>query len=153
MGDTQLESEANELEEIEDKYKILIVPAIEFYNDPERQPIILANFLRRQRYGNSYFKLIHKDHYFTIYERFIKLLLQRPDSMIRYAVLKNGTILGWCLYEKKTVHFVWVKKEACRKGIGSALLPKEFDSFSHITNKILSSWNSRFPNARFTPFI
>ena len=52
----------------------------------------------------------------------------------------------------KTIHYIWVKNEVRRQGIGKALMPKEFDTISHITNKGISIWVNHFPEVKFNPF-
>ena len=72
--------------------------------------------------------------------------------MIRLAMLDDETILGWSLYEYKTLHYIWVKQEVRRQGIAKALMPKDIEFFSHITNKGLSIWSSKYKELRFNPF-
>ena len=115
--------------------------------------VILGPFLNSLRYGNDLFKLIERDAYFNSYGRYIRGLLQRPDSVIKFAILDDGTIAGWCLFERRTVHYVWVKKEARREGMMRQLLPNEFDVISHLTNQGLKLWANHFPQVIFNPFI
>lgn len=118
----------------------------------EYKNLIIAPFLNSLRYGNDLFKLIDKDSYYANYARYIEALLKRDKSVVKMAVLSDETVMGWCLSEDKTVHYVWVKKEARRKGIGRALLPKEFSRISHITNKGINIWVNNFPEVSFNPW-
>ena len=126
-------------------YKALNIPS-GFEN------VVKAPFLNSLRYGNDLFKLIDQESYYTAYGKYIDSLLKRPKAIVRFAVLDDLTVLGWSLTEVDIVHYVWVKKEVRRQGIAKALVPFEFKFFSHITNKGLSIWNAKCPQARFNPF-
>lgn len=104
------------------------------------------------RYGNDLFKLMDKDSYYEAYSRYIDSILHKPTSTIRIAALDDETVLGWSLSEDKIVHYVWVKKEVRRQGIARSLLPKEFDTITHITNVGMNIWVNKFPQVRFNPF-
>lgn len=151
MGNQALELPPNEFEGIESSYQVkaYLAPSLpeEFIN------LIRAPFLNSLRYGNELFKLIDQKSYYSIYGRFIDSLLNRPKSIVRMALLKDKTVLGWSLSEGETVHYVWVKKEVRRQGIAKAILPPNFTTISHITNQGMSLWNSKFPHVRFNPFI
>lgn len=148
MGDKKLELETVEVE------KSYVVKEYEPIHMPlDRINLIRAPFLNSLRSGNDWYKLIDNDHYFAIYPKVIEALLLRPKIKVRFAELKDQTILGWCMYEDSLVHYIWVKSELRRQGIGQSLLPKEFDSVSHLTNKALRLWTQHYPHVRFTPFI
>jgi hypothetical protein len=149
MGSEDLDTETNELKEI-NFYKIVTYQAKNL--PPQFKNLIIAPFLNHARNGNAWFKLIDRDHYNKFYTQFIESLLNRPHCQIRMAVLDDETVLGWCLRENKTVHFVFVKKEARRRGICRAVLPKDFEVITHITNVGLNIWGNKFSNARFEPF-
>lgn len=119
---------------------------------PEFTNLIIAPFLNSLRYGNDLFKLIDKDAYYFSYSKYIESLLRRPHAIVRLAILNDMTVLGWCLAENKVIHYVWVKKEVRRQGIGQALLPKVFDTISHITNKGINIWVNHYPAVKFDPF-
>lgn len=150
MGDKVLELETNELKEVESSYRIRIYSTLllpeEFKN------LVIAPFLNSLRYGNDLFKLIDKDAYYKSYGKYIELLMKRPQAQVKLAMLSDETVLGWSLYEPNTLHYVWVKKEVRRQGIGRSLLPKEFDTITHITNKGISIWINKYPEVKFDPF-
>lgn len=150
MGSQELEPTRDESEEVESSYKIIPYAGhslpFEFRNS------IIAPFLNSLRYGNDLYKLIDKDAYFTNYGKYIDIILLRPNMRVKIAMLKDKTVLGWSLVENKTLHYIWVKKEVRRQGIGRSLLPKEFDTISHITNKAIGIWVNHYPEVRFNPF-
>jgi hypothetical protein len=150
MGSEELEPETKKLAEVESSYRIV-------YHQGSKLPIeyrnlIVAPFLNSLRYGNDLYKLIDKDAYFNNYSRYIEGLLLRPMAIVKLAMLKDETVLGWSLVEHKTVHYVWVKKEVRLQGICRALLPKEFNTISHITHKGINIWVKHFPDVGFNPW-
>lgn len=151
MGNRILEPETNEPEgEIESNYRIVYFMGTKL--PPEYKSVIMAPFLRTLRDGNDFYKLIDHDAYFLNYPKYINIILQRPMMLVKMAMLKDNTVLGWALVEHKTVHYVWVKKEVRMQGICRALLPKEFDTISHITNRAINIWVKHFPDVRLNPF-
>lgn len=149
VGSKELEFAANEPEE--DHYKVVAylgshLPK-EFYN------LIQATFKNHLRTGLDIYKLIDQDHFYEAYGKIVEALLNRPKAVIRIAMLKDRTVLGWSLSEDLTLHFVWVKKEQWHQGIGTALVPKGFDTITHLTNRGLNIWANKYPKARFKPFL
>lgn len=152
MGDKELESKPDEPKE--DGYKVITYTNKTFPCDFRN--LIIAPFLNSLRYGNDLFKLIDKEGYYLAYGKYIDSLLNKSNIRMTLAILEDGSVLGWCLWEwsepTNIVHYVWVKKEARRNGICKSLLPLEFGVITHITNKGLTLWN-KYPDARLNPFI
>jgi hypothetical protein len=148
MGSETLEPTSSGAKE--ERYRLISYIAPEL--PPDFKNLIIAPFLNSLRYGNDLYKLIDKDAYYLKYAKYVELLLTRSTCVIKLAILNDDTVLGWCLAEGKAVHYVWVKKEVRRQGICQALLPKSFDTISHITNKGINIWINHFPNVRFDPF-
>jgi hypothetical protein len=147
MGNQKLESTANEPQE---RYRLISYKGSVIPSDLRN--LIIAPFLNSLRYGNDLFKLIDKDAFYFSYGKFIDVLLQRPNASVKFAILDDETVLGWCMSEQKILHYIWVKKEVRRQGIGKALMPKDFDTISHITNKGINIWVNYYPEKRFNPF-
>lgn len=149
VGSQNLESKTDESKEIVSykikNFKASLLP-LSFRN------VIIAPFLNSLRYGNDLFKLIDKDIYYSVYGKYVELLMNRPNAQIKIALLEDEIVLGWSLSELKTLHYIWIKKDLRRQGIAKTLLPKEFDTISHITNKGLSIWATKFPEIKFNPF-
>lgn len=144
MGNTDLDLKANESE----SYKVVSHHGNAL--PEEYRNVIIAPFLNSLRYGNDYFKLIDQDCYYTAYGKYIEGLLR--CSAINIAFLDDKTIIGWCLYNVDIVHYVWVKSESRRQGVGRSLLPKDFKYFTHMTNKGINIWVNKFPEKGFNPF-
>lgn len=141
-----------------DAYKIIKFSGPEL---PEAyRPMLQSRFLRSLRRGNDYFGLIDRESYFTVYRAYFISLLSRPESMVRLAVISDDVdiVLGWSLMEPKKLHYVHVNSmktgdgDLRRQGIGRALVPEPFETFTHITKMGLLLWSSHFPEAKFDPF-
>lgn len=146
MGNQEVEHKAAEPKGYTLKlYQTLTLPA-------EYENLVLAPFLTTLRYGNDLFKLIDKASYFGHYREYIKHLLSRSTMHVRLAILDDGTVAGWCLFQDKTIHYIWVKKEGRRNGIAKDLIPKDFDTISHITNVGMNIWANKFPHVRLNPW-
>ena len=130
-------------------------------SDPALSPyknMIYSYFMSSLRSGNSWFKEIEATVYKDVYHRVIESLLSRSLSTIRLAVLPDDpdTCIGWSLSEnEKTVHYVFVKSgiDARRRGIGTDLLPKDFETLTHLTKNGICLWKNKFPQAKFNPFL
>lgn len=150
MGGKNLESTSKGTKKVESGY-VIKTHAANVLPD-EYKNLIKAPFLNSLRYGNDLYKLIDKEAYFTSYGNYIEHLLKRPRSMVSLAVLDDGTILGWSLYEGSTLHYVWVKKEVRRQGIAKELLVNKVNTISHITNTGINIWVNKMPEVIFNPF-
>lgn len=127
--------------------------------DPALKPyenLILATWLKAQRYGNDWFQDIEPAAYYSTQKQVIAAILSRPDTLVRLAVLPDDedVALGWSVVENSILHFVFVKGDiqARRHGIGRALVPPGIDTFSHITKIGRAIWKAKAPNLKFNPF-
>lgn len=150
MGDQGLEPGADDISE--NSYQIIS------YKGPELPAgylnAVRAPFINQLRSGNELFKLIDHETYFKVYSPYVELLIKRPHAIVRLAELSDHTVLGWALYEKNCLHFVWVKNEVRRQGIAKSLLPEGIEWFSHITNRGMSIWaKPGYEHLRFNPFV
>jgi hypothetical protein len=117
--------------------------------------LILSPFLTTLKSGNDEFKMIDRDSYFKNYKAYIYSLFDRPESKVNLALLTDPNLdvaLGWCLFEKNIVHYVWVKEEVRRTGICKALLPKHFDIITHRTNVGKNIWLKNYPDVIYDPW-
>lgn len=145
MGIENVDIETNEPKTT---YKVIRFQASRL---PEQyQNLVLSKFLRSLRYGNQYFSFIDAHPYFEMYGRYFKNVLQRPDAVIRLAVLSDDedVVLGWSLIEAHTLHYVYVNKDNRKLGIGKSLTETNlpFDTITHLTAIGLSIWSSKFHN-------
>ena len=143
--------DAERLREQESNYSIVAFPAAKL---PIRyQAFILAKWKRSLRSGNDYFKLIDPNSFYKAYDRYTQLLLARPDSIIRIAVLSDDpdVALGWSLIEGDTLHYVFVQAEQRNKGIAKNLVPVKINWFTHLTHTGARIW-SKHKEVKLDPF-
>jgi len=129
-------------------------------SDPALTPyknLIYTSFMKSLRFGNDWFKDIDSDSYFKTYHQVIDALLHRPYAQVSLALLTEDldTCVGWSLSEDKTLHYVFVKGDiqARRHGIAKDLIPKDFDTITHLTKIGRSIWKEKYPNVSFNPFL
>lgn len=123
--------------------------------------LILATWLRNLRHGCDFFSIVEPKAFFDTYSKIITGLLKRPDCTVRLAVLSDDadTVVGWCVYEGKVLHFVYVKAgekgaTARKQGVAKSLLPKGIEVTTHMTRMGQSIWkrNTNYKHIIFNPF-
>lgn len=137
--------------EVNDSYKILTYAG----TDPILKPyesMIYSDWLKSLRYGNGWFKCVDPSAYFEAYERIVKALLSR--GVVRLAVLTEDldTCLGWSLCEDDKLHYVFVKVDQRKQGIGRSLYPDKINQVTHLTNIGRSIWEEKLSGVIFNPF-
>lgn len=135
-------------------YKILSFSG----QDPALRPyrsMVHSDFKRSLRYGNDWYKLIDSDRYYAAYGIIIDHLLKQKEAQVKLAVLADDpdVCLGWSLSEEPKLHFVFVKRDYRKQGIGAALMPKHFNQITHLTKIAFSIWNNKLKDVIFDPFI
>lgn len=152
MGDQRVDAGPDESQEVNNTYTVIAYPA-QGVPDSYRA-MIFSKWLRSLRFGNDYFKLIDSTTYYAKYHIYLEELLRRPMAVARFAVLSDDhdVVLGFSLTEAEGLHYVHVHKDHRNKGIGTALVPKNIYTISHLTKIGLSIWNSKLPHAKFNPF-
>lgn len=151
MGNSFLDQETKE-PKMSGGYKVLKFSA---NKTPDNfKNMVFSEYLRSLRFGNEYFKLVEPEPYFQVHHAYFSLLLSRPESLLKIAVLSDDydVALGWSLTELDKLHYVYVKKDYRRAGIAKALISEPFTRFTHVTKMALVLWPSRFPNAKFNPY-
>lgn len=120
---------------------------------PEDRNFILATFLRGLYYGESWFSIIQKDAFMQHYHKVIEFILAKPETEIKVACLKDdpNVILGYSVFERNRLHWIFVKKPWRNIGIARDLAPKEFDTVTHLTKVGLSIIKNR--KVEFNPFV
>jgi GNAT superfamily N-acetyltransferase len=118
------------------------------------QNMIYSKWLRSLRYSNDFFKLIDGDSYFSSYQKYIGLILSRPSTLVRLAVLTDDhdVVLGWAVVEGAILHYVHVHKDHRKQGIATSLVPKGVEVITHITRPGLSIWANKMPGVILNPF-
>lgn len=150
MGDKSLATASDAVKE--STYSVISYPASQM---PEQYlNLVRSKWMRTLRHGNEYFKLADSDTYYGAYQRFIHILLNRPNSILRLAVLSDDhdVVLGWSLIEVDVLHYVYVQHEHRNQGIGKSLVPVPIHTITHLTKAGMSAWHNKLPHAKFNPF-
>jgi GNAT superfamily N-acetyltransferase len=146
-----------ELSLIENKdptYSIIVFKASDLPKSYE--PMLYSRWLRSLRTGNQTFKKISSNAYFENYHKFISNLLNKPDSLVRLAVLSDDhdVVLGFAVSREDVLDYIHVHTDYRRIGIGTALVPEGITTFSHITVTAIIIWqkNQKYKHLQFNPF-
>lgn len=150
MGDKDLDSIPNDVEKA--TYSVIAYPGNAL--PPQYKNMIFSKWMRSLRYGNDYFKLVSSDQYYWAYQRYIEMLLNKVDAVIRLAVLTDepDTVLGWSLIRGEKLDYVWVDAMQRNKGIATSLVPTKINIITHYTKSGASIWNKKLSHAIFNPF-
>lgn len=138
-------------------YRILIIAGRHASITPY-EPLIYASFLHSLRLGNEWFQDIETDVYYKAYHDVLQRCLTSADAQVRLAVLDDDrdVCLGWSLSRGPILDYVFVKEDKLtsfrKQGIGSALLPRKFDTITQLTRIGRNIWKTKFPQVSFNPF-
>lgn len=120
--------------------------------------LVYSRWMRSLRYGNDFFKMADSDTYYQAYERYIQVLLRKPNTLVRLAVLADDedVVLGFSISRSSTeehiLDYVHVHKDCRKLGIARKLVPNDIDTITHVTKTGLSIWGSKFSHWKFNPF-
>lgn len=132
----------------------------------EYRGFVYSKWKRSLRHGNDMFKLIDPAAYHIAYNQYITNLLKDPETVIRFAVLSEAqdVLLGFSCSRRHILDYVHVLRirtrvptgfavtDFRRKGIGTRLIPKEINTFTHVTKTWLTIWNNKYKDWKFNPF-
>jgi hypothetical protein len=117
-------------------------------------PFIFSTWLRSFRYSSTFANEISKEVYYEFHTKVIDRILSRiPTIYIACDKTSPDTIFGYILGEGEVLHFIYVKKDFRKLGIGSTLLdtygiPKYI---SHLT-KSAKKFIENNPTVRYNPY-
>ena len=116
--------------------------------------MVYSDLLRTLRYGNDWLRLTQSDAYYAAYSRVTTLILSQLETRVRLALLNDDSdvCIGWCLTTGDTLHYVYVKKDFRRQGVGNLIMPKACAKISNMTKSGLAIWNAKYPQTPFNPF-
>jgi hypothetical protein len=137
-------------------YKIIAIPGqilpAQYTN------MVYSKWLRSQRFGNDYFRLIDSDSYYKAYQKHISYVLAQPDCLVRMAVLDDDAdvVLGFAITRNKIVDYCHTQRDYRRIGICHSLLSDIGDgtgwTISSVTKIAMLLW-CKAPKAIFNPFV
>lgn len=122
------------------------------FNENDKS-FIMATWLRGLRYGNDWFLAIDSTAYFKTYHRVLEQILSSPNETIKIACLKDDpdVILGYCVFKRERLDWLFVKKAWRGIGIAKQLIPSDIKVVTHITTVGRSILN-KSPHIIFNPF-
>lgn len=122
---------------------------------PQYEAVVFSKWLRSLRSGNSLFEKIKSDDYYTNYHIYIEKLLEKPDSIVRLAVLSDDhdVVLGFAASREDVLDYIHVHMDQRKQGIATALLPPGIKVITHLTKKAISIWQTdKYKHIEFNPF-
>ena len=124
-------------------------PAFEQY-----KALVLATWLRGLKHGSSFFQDVDSKTLFAVYSKVITSLLRRPECTIKIAVLTDAhdVAIGWSASEGTVLHYIFVRPQGRKQGIGRSLMPKKVEVITHLTKTGKSLWKKKLEHAKFNPF-
>ncbi len=153
MGNEDIHAASAKPEEIA-SYTIISFSGI--YLPKQYEGMIYAKWMRSLRKGFDYFSLIEAMTYYGAYHNYIAILLGKPETVIRLAVLSDDhdVVLGFSVCRKNILDYILVLlPEYRRLKIGTSLIPNGIDTFTHLTRTGMTIWNNKYSEWKFNPFI
>lgn len=135
-------------------YSVVLFKASEL---PEQyMAMIYSKWLRSLRFGNPLFKSMKSDSFYNQYHAYIGILLKKPDSLVKMAVLTDDhdIALGFSVSREDVLDYIYVHKDHRRQGIGKKLYPAGITTMSHTTLTAIQIWrnNPKYIHLEFNPF-
>lgn len=95
---------------------------------------IMSTWLRGLRYGNSWFKLIDKEAYYSKYTVVLNNLLRSSVVAVACLIDDPNVVVGYAVVSPETLHWVYVKKSWRGFGLAKELTqPFRITRVSHLT--------------------
>lgn len=144
--------ETGTVDQQESTYSVIAYPAAQL---PESyKNLLFSNWLRSLKKGNDYFKLIDNDAYYDVYHKYIEMLLLKPTTTVRLAVLSDDydVVLAWAVVDGDVLHYVYTNKDYRRQGFATAVVPKSVTTITHLTRVGMAIWGAKLSHLKFNPF-
>lgn len=104
------------------------------------QALVFSKWLRSLRFGNPLFAKVSGNDYYQNYHKYIQNLLNKPDTIVRFAVLNDNKdiVLGFSCSREDVLDYVHVHKDHRKQGLAKLLVPSNITTITHITKDALS---------------
>jgi len=126
------------------------------YRKNTDEDFVFSTFLFGVYYGNSWFNRIPKHIFMTNYRSFLTRLLESPSTKVKMACLKEdeNILIGYIIEnpEQNALHWIYVKKEWRKLGIGKKLLSSNPRFVTHLSSQG-ENLLEKLEGAVFNPFI
>jgi GNAT superfamily N-acetyltransferase len=118
------------------------------------QAVVYSKWLRSLRNGNELFKAAKSDQYYIEYHKYVEKLLNKPDSLVRFAVLSDDhdIVLGFSVSREDVLDYLYVSPEQRGQKLSTLLIPGKITAFTHMTKSWLPIWHSKYKDWAFNPF-
>lgn len=96
---------------------------------------IYSTWLKGLYYGCDWFRMIPEDDFFKHYHAFLDQLFGRPDIQVQVCCLNDDddVILGYSVFERDILHWVFVKGSWRKIGIAKDIIPTNIKTITHLT--------------------
>lgn len=118
--------------------------------------MIYSRWKRSLRTGNKLYKKISSKTFYDQYDKHITMLLSKPDSQVRLAVLSDepDVCLGFSVSREDVLDYIHVHTDFRRIGIARKLMPAGITTMGQMTATSLIIWqrNEHYKHLKFNPF-
>lgn len=123
------------------------------------QALLFSSWLHTLYSGNAQYRSgleamrLGKAHYYLEYHKYIESLLQKPDCIVKLAVLTedHDIVLGYSVSREDVLDYVFVQKDQQGQKISNALMPNPMTAFTHTTSMWHPIWQSKYKECEFKP--
>ncbi len=117
------------------------------------EALVFSKWLRSLRKGNALFRYVDSHQYYSEYHDFIEKLLQKPDCIVKLAILSDDedVVLGFSVSREHVLDYVYVQPEQRGQKLSEILIPKQITTFSHITKAWSHIWQAKYKEWIFNP--
>ncbi len=96
---------------------------------------IISTWLSGQYHGSPYWSQMPKEVFYSEYTEIINSILHNPDTRVNVAILSDdpNVLLGFTVYSRTTMHWIYTKKDYRSSGIMRLLWPNNITTASSTT--------------------
>jgi hypothetical protein len=94
---------------------------------------IYSTWLKGLYYGNDWFRAIPQELYYDHYHQVIEKLLFNSTTTVACLSEDPDVIIGYAVYSKDTLHWVFVKNPWRKLGVAKKLIPDNIKRVTHLT--------------------
>lgn len=102
--------------------------------EPTDYSFIMSTWLRGQYYGNTHYRSMDKDAFFTAWHMKVSIILSNHVSAKVMCLDEDpDTIIGYAVYNDNMLHWVFVKRPFRKFGFAKELVPTGIDIVTSMT--------------------
>lgn len=137
-----------------DSYSVIVYKSTKL--PKQYHGLIFSRWLRSFRLGNAFLKKAEPGSYYRHYQKYLEILLSKPESEVRLAVLTDDhdNVLGFSVTRGEILDYVHVQFNHRRHGIAKKLIPEAITTITHTTKLAIGILrNNDHYHFKFDPFI